>query len=805
MINEADTCRKYVLPKLYKSAWDDDQINEQFYFTDGRIVVVGKRHFRKKGKKADYLLKLNKDMSLAVVEAKAAYKSPGDGMQQAKEYAQILGLQFAYSTNGKEIEEYDFSTGKQLTLNSFPTPKELWNRVKEKEGISEEIEKDYLFPTFRDVGGKKPRYYQEIAINRAVAAILKGNKRILITMATGTGKTYVAFQIIWKLWKTRRKQRILFLADRNVLVDQAKDKTFYPMGDAIWKIKGKANKAREIYFAIYQAICGDSTRSALYKKYSPDFFDLIVVDECHRGSAKDESRWREVLEYFNNATQIGLTATPKRKDNIDTYNYFGNPVYSYKLRDGIDDGFLAPYQVHRIVTDVDATGFRPGQGMIDRYGHELPDREYTTKDFERTISLKSRTKAVAKHLTDFLKKHFEKNKKHAKTIVFCVDQEHANNMRKAINNLSSDITKDYPNYCVRVVSDEGDIGRRYLDDFQDPEKDTPNKSPIVLTTSQMLTTGIDVPTCKNIVLFKPINSITDFKQIIGRGTRLFTDKDKLWFTILDYTGATRLFADPEFDGDPELISEEIINEKGEVTKSETYEKKPTQEEKEALEEYKIQPRDPLKLYDVDESENKPRKYYVDDIPISVVHEVEYQLSADGKRLELTKLTDYTKVVMRQLFNDANQLRKNWLNPKKRWKLVEDLIERGISLELLMQTTNNSDADPLDLLVHIAFNGPIKSRRERVKKLRVFKQAFLNKYSREARQIIEILLEKYAEHGIDELSPIAKEDDQIPPVIKILNVKPLNQYGTPVDIISYFGGRDQYLQTVEKVQQFLYVS
>ncbi len=801
MANEADTCRKYILPKLYDSGWNDDQINEQHYFTDGRIVVVGQKHFRKKGKKADYLLRLNRDIALGVVEAKADYRNPGDGMQQAKEYAQILGLHFAYSTNGKGIEEFDFTNGQQLSRDNFPSPQELWQRTRDAEQISPEVEQDFLFPSFRDIGGKKPRYYQEIAINRATAAALSGKKRILITMATGTGKTYVAFQIIWKLWKTKRKQRILFLADRNVLVDQAKDKTFYPMGDAIWKIQGEANKAREVYFAIYQAICGDSTRPPLYKQYSPDFFDLIVVDECHRGSAKDESRWREILEYFSNATQIGLTATPKRKDNVDTYNYFGNPIYSYRLRDGIDDGFLAPYQVRRVVTDVDATGFRPETGMVDRYGNEIPDQEYTTKDFERILSIKSRTQAVAKHLVDYL----NKTDPLAKTIVFCVDQEHADEMRKAINNLSTDFTKDYPNYCVRVVSDEGDIGRQYLDDFQDPERDTPAKSPIILTTSQMLTTGVDAPTCRNIVLFKPINSMTDFKQIIGRGTRLFTDKDKLWFTILDYTGATRLFADPEFDGDPELLSEEEINEEGDVTKSETFETEPTPEEEQAIEEQEQQEQ-PMMVRDGDDEEYRaPRKYYVDEIPASIVHEVEYQLGADGKRLELTKLTDYTKVVIRQLFNDAYQLRKNWLDTKKRWELVEELMKRGVSLELLMETTDNPEADPLDLLVHIAFNGAIKSRRERVKELRMFKQSFLDKYSPEARKVIEILLEKYAEHGIEELSPVAKEEDQIPPVIRILNVEPLNQYGTPVDIINYFGGRDQYLEAANQMQEYLYTN
>jgi len=794
MLNEADTCRRYVLPKLYNSGWVDDQINEQFYFTDGRIVVVGKKHFRKPGKKADYLLRYTTDFPIAVVEAKADFKSAGDGMQQAKEYAQILGLSFAYSTNGKEIEEYDFISGKQSSIQDFPDPSALWEKLKNKEGISDaQVEKDILFPFFREIGGKQPRYYQELAINRAVTEVLKGNKRILMTMATGTGKTFVAFQIIWKLWKTRRKKRILFLADRNILVDQAKDKTFSPIGDALWKIQGEANKSREVYFAIYQAICGDDTRSALYKEYSKDFFDLIIVDECHRGSAKDESRWREVLEYFEGATQIGLTATPKRSDNIDTYKYFGSPIYIYKLKDGIEDGFLAPYQVWRVVTDIDATGFRPNKGMLDRYGNEIPDKEYSTKDFERVVALKSRTLAIAKHLTAYLKQ----TDRYAKTIVFCVDQEHADEIRKAINNFNSDITKDYPNYCARVVSDEGDIGRNYLDDFQDPEKDTPDKSPIILTTSQMLTTGVDAPMCKNIVLLKPINSMTDFKQIIGRGTRLFTDKDKLWFTILDYTGATRLFSDPEFDGDPEYINEEEIDSEGNVIEEKETSVAETEEISYSASAFG-------QIYE-EASETDIKKFYVDTIPVGIIHEVEYQLGPDGKKLELKKFTDYTRVVIRQLFKNADELKNIWLDPEKRWQLIHELIEKGISIELLQETTKQPEADSLDLLVYVAFNGPIKSRRERVAELKTFKKSFLEKYSPQARKIIDILLEKYADHGIEELSSVSQEENELPPAIQILDVEPLANVGTPIEIIELFGGKEGYLKAIEQVQKYLYIN
>lgn len=796
MANEADTCRKYVLPNLYKSGWDDNQINEQYYFTDGRIIITGNKHYRKPGKKADYLLRYASDMLLAIVEAKADYKKPGDGMQQAKEYAQILGLNFAYSTNGKGIEEYNFITGKQTSLESFPTPSDLWKANLNKEGLKESDEKDLLFPFYSEVGGKQPRYYQEIAINKAVGEVIKGNKRILLTMATGTGKTFVAFQIIWKLWKTRRKTRILFLADRNILVDQAKDKTFTPLGDALWKIQGEANKSREVYFAIYQAICGDHVRPPLYKEYSKDFFDLIIVDECHRGSAKDESRWREVLEYFESATQIGLTATPKRQDNVDTYKYFGNPIYTYKLKDGIDDGFLAPYQVHRVITNVDAAGFRPNKGMLDRYGHEVPDQEYSTKDFERVLALKSRTEAITKHLTAYLKS----TNRMDKTIVFCVDQEHADEIRKALNNFNSDITKDFPNYCVRVVSDEGEIGRGYLDNFQDPEKDTPNKSPIILTTSQMLTTGVDAPTCRNIVLMKPISSMTDFKQIIGRGTRLFTDKDKLWFSILDYTGATKLFSDPEFDGDPELVNEEEIDENGDVVNIKTNKERNNYTDEEIRSE-NFSGQEIISNKEVQD----PKKYYVDDIPVSIIHEVEYQLDPAGKKLQLKKITDYTKIIIRQLFNDPKDLRAIWSDPYKREKLLQELLSKGISIKFLTEATQQTEADPLDLLVYVAFNGPIKSRRERVKELKSYKGSFLNTYRPEAKKVLEILLDKYADYGIEELSPISLKDSEQPPAIRVLNVEPLTQIGTPIEIINFFGGRDKYIEAVDRVNEYLYVN
>ena len=447
MITEADTCRKYVLPKLTQAGWDNEphSFTEQKTFTDGRIVVTGKKIKRQKQKRADYLLRYTRDFMIGVIEAKAAYKLPGDGLQQAKEYAEILALKFAYSTNGHGIIEFDYLSGQEREVNSFPTPAELWARLQAAQKFDDNLGKRLLTPSFLQ-SQKTPRYYQEIAINSALQSILQGKSRILLTMATGTGKTLVAFQICWKLWNARwnrpgeyRRPKVLYLADRNILVDDPKDKDFAPFEDARWKIEnGIVNKGREIYFSTYQSIAKDERRPGLYKEYSPDFFDLIIVDECHRGSARDESNWREILEYFKPAYQLGMTATPLREDNRDTYRYFGNPIYTYSLRQGIDDGFLAPYRVHRVITTYDAAGWRPSKGELDRYGQEIPDEEYHTPDFERIVALRARTEAVARHMTEFLKK----NDRFAKTIVFCVDQEHADEMRRAFNNLNTDLVQN---------------------------------------------------------------------------------------------------------------------------------------------------------------------------------------------------------------------------------------------------------------------------------------------------------------------------------------------------------------------------
>lgn len=744
-------------------------------------MTLGRGHYRKPGKKVDYLLRYKPHYPLAVVEAKAEYKKAGDGLQQAMDYAETLGLKFAYSSNGHGIIEHDYTTGKQTPLDAFPSPDELWKRLRTKEGIANEKDaEDVLFPFYQEIGGKTPRYYQEIAINRAVQAVIQGKKRILITMATGTGKTFVAFQIIWKLWKTRRKTRILYLADRNVLVDQAKDRTFAPCGDALCKIQGKVTKSREIYFAIYQAIVDDERRPGLYKEYPRDFFDLIVVDECHRGSAKDESKWREILDYFNSAAQIGMTATPLRNDNIDTYQYFGNPIFTYSLAKGIDDGFLAPYRVHRVVLNVDATGWRPDKGQLDRFGREIPDGEYNTPDFERIVSLLTRTELAAKHLTEYLKK----TDRFGKTIVFCVDQEHAEDMRLALHNANHDLTKEHPHYVARVVSDEKKVGRGHLDNFQDPEKDVP----VILTTSQMLTTGVDVPTCRNIVLFKPIRSIVDFKQIIGRGTRLFTDKDKLWFTIIDYTGATRLFSDSDFDGFPEAITEEQIDENGNTVGGvQTV----VEESAESEDQREAELQAILQAEEAAES-GPPRKFYVDNAEVRVLQDVVLELDEHGKKLRTVSYTDYTREQVRKLYPSASQLRSKWTDAEEREQIIAALKERGIELSHLAEVTHLPDADPFDLLVNVAYNGPLRTRRERAERVRKGKMDAFDYLKPEAREVLGLLLEKYNDHGVDQLSDL-----------HILEVPPISERGTPVEIAKLFGGAEKLRKALNKLQEMLY--
>jgi type I restriction enzyme, R subunit len=746
-------------------------------------MMAGTKARRGPQKRADYLLQYTRDFTIAVVEAKAKYKSPGTGLQQAKDYAEVLGLKFAYATNGEGIVEFDYLTGLERELNSFPTPEELWSRLRGGQGLDEEAAERLLTPSHH-LSGKSPRYYQEIAINRVVQAVLQEQRRILLTMATGTGKTLVAFQICWKLWNMRwnrtgehRRPRILYLADRNVLIDDPKDKTFAPFGDARWKIEnGQISKGREMYFAIYQAIAKDERRPGLYREFAPDFFDLIIVDECHRGSARDESNWREILEYFEPAYQLGMTATPLRADNKATYRYFGNPVYQYSLKQGIEDGFLAPYRVHRIVTSVDAAGWRPSKGELDRFGREVPDEDYHTKDFEKTVALRSRTEAIARHLTDFLKG----TDRFAKTIVFCVDQEHADEIRRALNNLNTDLTREYSDYVCRVTADEGHIGRGHLSRFQELETAVPT----ILTTSQLLTTGVDAPTCKNVVLARVVGSMTEFKQIIGRGTRVRDDYDKLFFSILDYTGsATRLFADPEFDGDPALITEEEIDAYGESV-SISYELDEAGADETA---------DPPGVYVVDEREQR-RKYYVDGGQVEISAHLVHEFDSDGRQLRVVRFTDYAAKKVRTLYPSAAEIRERWADPDGRSEIIALLEERGIDFDELARASDQPEADPFDLLCHLAFNAPLRTRRERADRLRNEKKDFFDRYGLEAQAVLEELLEKYAEHGAAQFV--------IPDVLK---VPPISGHGNVREIAGLFGGPAELREAIHQLQRLLYAA
>lgn len=788
-MNEADTCRKLVVPKLQEAGWDDrpHAINEQRTFTDGRIVFVGGRARRGKQKRADYVLRYNPDFPIAVVEAKARYRHAADGLQQAKDYAEILGLKFAYATNGAEIVEFDYTTGIERMLDAFPSPDELWARQRAAEGLNDPLTAERLLtPSFPD-RAKPLRYYQEIAVNRAVQAVLQGRKRILLTLCTGAGKTAVAFQISWKLWSARwngkgvnRTPKVLFLADRNVLVDDPMAKDFSPFGDARHKIAGGiAVKSRDMYFAIYQSIARDENRPGLYREYPRDFFDLIIVDECHRGSARDDSNWREILEWFEPATQIGMTATPRREENVDTYTYFGDPLYEYSLAQGIADGFLAPYRVHRVITDYDAAGWRPSRGELDRYGREVPDNEYQTRDFERVVALRARTRAIARHLADFM----AETDRMAKTIVFCVDQEHALEMRQALAELNADLVRDNPDYVCRVTADEGDIGRGHLSKFQDVETDTP----VILTTLQLLTTGVDAPTCKNVVLARTVGSMPEFKQIIGRGTRRRPDYGKLAFNIIDYTGtATRMFADPAFDGEPVREAESVINEYGETIEE--------HEAEDVAPEPGDIPEGPEPPLGDPEPEPGPRKFYVDGGEVSVVRHLVYELDAEGKKLACRQLTDYTGDKVRTLYPNASELRSDWLDPERRAEIVEQLEEKGIDLDTLAEAVGKPEADPFDLLCHLAYNTPLRTRRERADRLLREQDAFLARFGPDARKVLDAVLEKYAEHG----SAQFKLPD-------ILEVPPFNEWGNVIEIARRFGGGKELRSAVTELQRLLYTA
>jgi type I restriction enzyme R subunit len=785
--SEADTCRKEVLPKLYASLWTDELILEQRTFTDGKIIVVGRKARRKKAKRFDYLLRYSQNFPIAIVEAKKKYKLAADGIQQAKDYAQILGLKFAYSTNGTEILEFDFITGLETKISKYPTPTELWNRLNQAEPIKPEIQEILLKP-FLPILNKPERYYQTIAINRAVKAVLEGKKRALLTLATGTGKTTIAFQIIYKLWNNRwntkleyRRPKILFIADRNILVSDPHAKDFAIFGDARCLVPEEGlPSSREIYFSTYQSLAEDSNREGAFRKLPRDFFDMILIDECHRGSATDDSNWRAVLDYFNTSVQVGLTATPLRDDNKDTYAYFGNPLYTYSLKQGIEDGFLAPYLVHRVVTATDATGFRPEDGQLDDNGELIPDGLYTTPDFEKTLSYLPRTIAVVNHLYNFMLK----NGQFDKTIVFCVNQPHADQFRREISNLNNVIVQQYPDYVVRITSNEGDIGKGHLDKFMDIDEEIP----VIVTTSKLLSTGVDIPTCKNIVIFRTINSMTEFKQIVGRGTRVREDKEKLFFTILDYTGsATRNFADPDFDGEPPLITEDEIDGDGNIVDGDEWSPN--------------QPKEYNNEWEDDDLISDPpppgggilpiKKFYISEGIEEIVAESVQIIDQETGKLRTLQFTQYAKEHITTLFPLMNDFRSKWNDLLERQQILDELENNGISIDQLMEITKQHDVDPFDLLCYVAFDLKPMTRKQRADLLRKSKPDFFAHYSEKAKDVLNLILEKYVDYGINQIRP------------DIISVEPIAQQGNPIEIVNEFGGIDEFKKAISELQTLLY--
>jgi type I restriction enzyme R subunit len=794
VMTEADTCREFVTPRLIESGWSitPHAIGEQRTFANGRIIVAGGKVRRGKQKRADFLLYYRRDFPLAVVEAKEIGLPAETGVQQAREYAEILGLKFAYATNGHRIIEIDYTTGTEREVDRYATPDVLFSRLTAATQLSQDTAAHLLEP-FNLVSGKVPRYYQQIAIHRVIEAILLGQKRILATLATGTGKTCVAFQICWKLWNSRwnrtgeyRRPKILFLADRNILVDDPMAKMFSPFGDARHKIAGgDVSQSRDMYFGIYQAL---STASEdVFRQYRPDFFDLIIIDECHRGSSRDESSWRAVLNYFEPAVQFGMTATPLREESRDSYEYFGNPVYTYSLRQGIEDGFLAPYRVHRVITTVDAAGWRPSKDELDRYGREVPDEEYQTKDFERVVALRSRTRAMAKHLSDFLKG----TDRFAKTLVFCVDQEHAAELRQELLNLNSDLVKQYPDYVCRVTADEGSIGLTHLAHFQDVDKPTP----VILTTSQLLTTGVDAEMVKNVVLARVVGSRSEFKQIIGRGTRLKVDYGKEYFNIIDFTGtATSHFADPDFDGEPVRIEEVTVDESGEevevtVMEPETPTEPPSIEYE--LPEEQIGPDTGILI---NEPSVEPRKFYIDGGEVEVIGHLVYDLDTDGKKLQVVRYTEYSGRAVRTLYPTRDALQSVWANPDTRTEVLRELTERGISFEELAASSDQPDADPFDLLCHLAWNAPLLTRHQRAEQARKRAQDLFSQYGDTAREVLALLLDKYIERGIIQFNSLSD----------LMKVQPFDRFGSPSEIATrHFGGVKAMKEAVSRLQTAIY--
>ena len=766
-MTEEEVKLNYITPAIERAGWDRKLIRMEYPITAGKIVVRGERAFRLTKKRADYLLFYKENMPLAIVEAKDPSHVIGDGMLQAQEYAKKLDVRFVYTSNGDGFLFYDMKTGEQktLSLEEFPSPDELYERqYKERIEAAKDLETVLNTPYYFGEESFTPRYYQRIAINRTVEAIASGQDRVLLVMATGTGKTYMAFQIIWRLWKSGIKKRILYLADRNILVDQTIIGDFKPFKNSMTKIYHKnMNTSYEIYLSLYQQLSENDTEdnlALLKESFKPDFFDLIIVDECHRGSARDDSNWRKILDYFDKASKIGMTATPKETKEISNIDYFGEPIYTYSLKDGIEDGFLAPYKVIRYAIDTDIYGYRPTKGKTDKDGDLVEDREYGIKDFDRTLVIDERTKLVAQKVTEYLKR----TDRFAKTIVFCVDIDHAERMRQALVELNADLCAENHRYIMRITGDNEE-GKKQLDNFIDKE----SRYPTIVTTSKLMTTGVNCQTCKNIVLDNIFgeNGMTEFKQIIGRGTRIAEDYGKMYFTILDFRNASVMFSDPKFNG-PELQDEDYDKPDGAT-------------------EVVLTPPDPRETPPIDGGK---KKVYVNDVPVELVSERVQFYDKDGK-LVTESLKDFTKKNILSGFASLDDFLKYWTGDEKRSVILQELKEHGIFLEELRRYYPN-DVDDFDLICDIAYGIKPLTKSERAKRRKV--DEVLAKYSEQCKGVLEILLEKYSDDAIDDITDT-----------KILKLPEFNEYGSPMKITKLFGGLDGYVKAVKEIQLALYAA
>ncbi|MEI7457520.1 MAG: DEAD/DEAH box helicase family protein [Nitrosomonadales bacterium] len=778
-LSERDICTKYITPAVIQAGWDlFTQIREEVSFTKGRIIVRGKLHTRGELKRADYILYYKSNIPLAVIEAKDNSHGVGSGMQQALNYAETLAVPFVFSSNGNGFLFHDRTgmseqTERELRLEEFPSPAELWQRYCQWKGIAtEQALKTVEMPYYDDGTSRAPRYYQANAINNTIEAVAREQQRILLVMATGTGKTYTAFQIIWRLWKSGTKKRILFLADRNILVDQTKNNDFKPFGAAMTKIsKRQIDKSYEIYLSLYQAVTGSEEDQNIYKQFSPDFFDLIVIDECHRGSASEDSAWRVILDYFSSATHIGLTATPKETKDVSSIYYFGEPVFSYTLKQGIDDGFLAPYKVVRIDIDKDLQGWRPNKGQADKNGQVIEDRIYNQIDMDRTLVLEKRTELVARKITEYL----AATDPYAKTIVFCDDIDHAERMRQALVNLNPERVKESRKYVMRITGDEIE-GKAELHNFINPEE----RYPVIATTSKLMTTGVDAQTCKLVVLDQHIKSMTEFKQMIGRGTRINEDYDKYWFTIMDFKKATELFADEAFDGPPIVIYEPEPDQP------------PVPPDEPPLDE-EGNPAPETTAVPGEGGENSEPgtgrvKYVIGDVTVYVLSERVQYLSADGK-LITESLKDYTRTTVRRDYASLKDFLLSWSKADRKAAILNELEEHGLLLEPLADEVGKN-FDAFDLICHVAFDQPPLTRRERADQVK--KRNYFTKYGEQARKVLETLLEKYADTGIQNI-----ED------IKILTLDPFKNMGTASELVSAFGGKPAYMAALHELEEHLY--